>query len=212
MAVHHKNYWYYKGIALRRLHGAGHPDGRRKDEESIACFDKALTENSEHYLTWREKGQALYMLGRYEEAIPCFDEAIRLKIFCNPFDDNSATNLKVWRDRCHCNYIMCICKGVELCDQEKYEEANTYLNEAITENPKSFDAWFVKMGVLLFLERYNEGWACGVEAKSINPELFGSDLGFAEHYLNHNYYGLRGILENRRKGIPFGRKCLKSQH
>ena len=78
MAVHHKNYWYYKGIALRRLHGAGHPDGRRKDEESIACFDKALTENSEHYLTWREKGQALYMLGRYEEAIPCFDEAIRL--------------------------------------------------------------------------------------------------------------------------------------
>jgi tetratricopeptide (TPR) repeat protein len=102
-------------------------------------------------------------------------------------------------------------KCLELCDQEKYEEANTYINEAITEAPKSYDAWFVKMGVLLFLERYNEGWACGVEAKSINPELFRKN--FEDwHYRVHNDYGLRGILENHRKGIPWGRKCLKSQH
>jgi hypothetical protein len=46
--------------------------------ESIECFDKALSINSSDTRSLIGKGKALYALGSYDEAIKCYDEALMI--------------------------------------------------------------------------------------------------------------------------------------
>ena len=78
-------------------------------------------------VAWYDKGTALCELGRYEEAIPCFDEAIRL----NP------NHADAWNN-----------KGVELCELKRYEEAIPCYDEAIRLKPDYAMVWNNK-GILI---------------------------------------------------------------
>lgn len=61
--------WQEKGTKLFK---AG------KYNESIECFDKAISEKSTNPIAWKYKGMALYALGDYKSAIKCYDEALLL--------------------------------------------------------------------------------------------------------------------------------------
>lgn len=61
--------WQVKGINLFE---------KGQYNESIACFDKAIAQNSTNSIAWRYKGKALYALGDYEGAIKSCDKALLL--------------------------------------------------------------------------------------------------------------------------------------
>ncbi len=86
------------------------------------------------------KGFALIInLKKYEKAIECFDESIRI----NP---NHST---AW-----------IFKGLALNDLEKYEEAIKCYSEAIRLEPESLCVWRKKGDALIKLGKYNEAREC----------------------------------------------------
>jgi Flp pilus assembly protein TadD len=47
-------------------------------EESIAEFQQTLAQRSDHLQAWNELGQALKALGRYPDAMQCYDRALQL--------------------------------------------------------------------------------------------------------------------------------------
>jgi len=72
--------WYDKGNSLAKL---------GKDQEAIACYDKALSLDSANWGAWTNKGNSLAKLGKDEETIVCYSQAIRL----NPED------LRAWSNK-----------------------------------------------------------------------------------------------------------------
>ena len=67
------------------------PDDLGRDEEAVACFDKAIEINPKDEKAWVDKGLALYDLGRNEEALACFDKVIEI----NP-KDAAVWSCKSW--------------------------------------------------------------------------------------------------------------------
>jgi len=81
--------------------------------------------------SWYDKGNALYRQGKYDEAVPAYDEAIRL-------DPNY---IHAWNN-----------KGLALNSQGKYDEAIQAYDEAIRLDPNYANAWNHK-GVALVYAR-----------------------------------------------------------
>ena len=49
-----------------------------KFEESLSCFDQALLLQSNNPDLWNKKGVVLRGLGRYDEALECFNKSLQL--------------------------------------------------------------------------------------------------------------------------------------
>jgi hypothetical protein len=67
-----------KHIGLSR-HADYHSEYVGDLESAVACFERALALNADHAAAWSEKGTALAILGRHEEAAAALAEAIRLR-------------------------------------------------------------------------------------------------------------------------------------
>ena len=99
---------------------------------------------------WDNKGAAFNNIGKYDEAISCFDKALEKD--CN-FD-------KAWCD-----------KGIALVALRKHDEALSCLHKSTKINPRYAEAYFIE-GLLLFsLARLNEALSCLDKAIKINPNL-----------------------------------------
>ena len=105
---------------------------RKKDDDSDA---------------WYNKGRSLAKLGQQEEAIECFDVAIRL----NP------ENYYSWRN-----------KGYSLDELERHEEAIECCNVAIRLNPENYYSWRNKGDSLKKLGRYIEAEKWFAKFKELN--------------------------------------------
>ena len=49
-----------------------------KFENALACFEQALLQNQTDPDLWNNKGVALRSLGRYDEAIECFNRSLEI--------------------------------------------------------------------------------------------------------------------------------------
>ncbi|MBW4498707.1 MAG: tetratricopeptide repeat protein [Scytonema hyalinum WJT4-NPBG1] len=76
---------------------------------------------------WLERGNQLWRLGRYEEAVTAFDAAIKLKPSFV--------------------YLAYYGKGLALDDQRKYQEAQAALEAAVRYNPNFVIAWLYQSSV-----------------------------------------------------------------
>ncbi len=99
---------------------------------------------------WCNKGGSLVALGRYVEAIACFDKALRI----DPRDAMS------W-----CN------KGATLFGLERWDEAIACLNKTLSIDPQHALAWSNKGGALKAMGRHEDALACYDKALAIEPSM-----------------------------------------
>ncbi|MBI5574595.1 MAG: tetratricopeptide repeat protein [Elusimicrobia bacterium] len=96
------------------------------------------------------KGNALNSLGKYAEAIECYDKVLEI----NPRDAESWNN-----------------KGDAFGKLGKYNEEIGCYNKALEINPRLADAWTSKGAALGNLGKYDEAIKCCGKALEINPDL-----------------------------------------
>jgi predicted amidohydrolase len=104
--------------------------------------------DTERAHNWFRKGVALGELGKYEEAIKCYDKAIEIE---PNYED-------AWYN-----------KGVALGELGKYEEAIKCYDKAIEIEPNYEDAWYNKGWNLGKLGKYEEAIKCYDKAIEIKP-------------------------------------------
>ena len=153
--------WSNKGWTLAKLH---------RYDEALKCITKALELNpnlteaqklkqvviqkqgsnkAEDTTIWHNKGIDLSDLGRYQEAIACFDKAIEI----NP--------------RCTESWIG---KGSILYKLGKYKEALICYDEAIKIEPENCNVLFNKGMALGKLHRYIDKFRCLLRVVKIDPD------------------------------------------
>jgi tetratricopeptide (TPR) repeat protein len=55
--------------------------------ESLPFYDKVIARNQSNFMAWYYKGTTLSKMGRYGEAIVCFDRALESKPDYNPAEE-----------------------------------------------------------------------------------------------------------------------------
>jgi tetratricopeptide (TPR) repeat protein len=92
----------------------------------VKSYDRGLElclEEAPDASTWNRKGNALMELGRFEEALKCYNEALIL----NPKNDVFLSN-----------------KGVAFIELNRFEEAIDCLRKALIINPANEDAQILR--------------------------------------------------------------------
>ncbi|MEM2933453.1 MAG: tetratricopeptide repeat protein [Methanocellales archaeon] len=98
---------------------------------------------------WNHKGLSLYSIGRYEEALACFDRAIELE----------RDDALIWNN-----------KGLALYKAGKLEEALDCFDRALLLNPRYPSAWNNRGLALKSLGRVNEAISCFDRALELDPK------------------------------------------
>ena len=97
---------------------------------------------------WNNKGVALSRLGRYQEAIECYDNALEI----------DPRHVNAWDN-----------KGLNLNSVGRYQEAIVCYDKALEIDPRFVRAWVGKGVSLHHLGRYEEALECYNEALEIDP-------------------------------------------
>lgn len=63
----------------RDLESAGVTQSMGLYNESLPIYDQVLARNQSNFRAWYEKGSALSRLGRYDEALVCYDRALEIE-------------------------------------------------------------------------------------------------------------------------------------
>jgi tetratricopeptide (TPR) repeat protein len=117
--------------------------------KALAAYDEALTLRPDAADTWYNKGVALALLGRGEEALVACDRALALR----PDDANT------WHN-----------KGFALGQLGRYEEALAVYDEALALRPDDAATWNSKGYALLLLERHEDAVSAIDRALALEPE------------------------------------------
>ena len=135
----------------RQLYDAyGHAgvNGRYSNQDIFQGVQRGGGFDSNDAWGWRNKGSALYFLGKYDEAIKCYDESIKI----------DPSNPVVWNN-----------KGLALYYLEKFDEAIASYEHAIIIDPSDADAWNSKGNSLNSLKKYEEAILAYEHAITIDP-------------------------------------------
>ena len=129
-------------------------------EGTIEAFDKAINLNpadkSQLAEVYRDRGFTKNKLGRREEAIADWDEAIRL---CDEAIEIDSENARAWHNR-----------GAAKNGLSRFEEAIEDLDEAIRLDPKNASAWNNRGFAKNELDRHEEAIKAFDEAIRIDPK------------------------------------------
>jgi len=127
-------------------HGHTGVNGRYSNQDIFQGVQRGGGFDSNDVWGWRNKGSALYFLGKYDEAIECYDHAIKI-------DPN---NPVVWNN-----------KGLALYHLGKYDEAILSYDHAIKIDPSDADAWNSKGNSLNSLDKKDEAKKCHDKSKKL---------------------------------------------
>ena len=116
--------------------------------------EKVRDETEEELELWElgNKGNALITLGRYQEALDCFEKILK----------EDPTNIKAL-----------ICKSAALLGLEKNEDAMKCCDDVLRINPEHIEAWSNKGSALVNLGKFNEAIECFDKGLQIEPEDVG---------------------------------------
>jgi len=154
--------WYDTGLGIAHL-------GRLQNvpelfQQAVQCYENALEIRENYPEAWNSKGNALFYLARYEEAIQSFDEALKLT-------HNRAP--EAWNN-----------KGNTLAELGRYEEAIECYDESLSLRGDYPEAWNNKGNALYYLARYEKAINCFDMARKIRkdyPEAwYNMAVAFAE--------------------------------
>lgn len=155
------NSLYYKGIILRDRAIAMKYEtdlGVNVDEKSIAkyidesfkAFDKATETSPKFVAAWRNKGNTLFIMGRYNDSLQAYDKAI----------ETDPKYMLAWYN-----------KGLSLYELGRYQEAIQAYNTSIKIGPPYADIWFNYGKALAGLENYDSAVKAYDKAIDLNPSL-----------------------------------------
>jgi tetratricopeptide (TPR) repeat protein len=148
---------------------------------------KLSIKQNEKATSWSNKGGSLFALGKFSEAIECFDKAIAI----DPKHSNSwngkgvaLTSLKQYEKAIECfdkalaieprNNVAWQNKGNASAGLGREEEAIRCYDKAISINPQSAYAWHNKGESLLVLKRHDEALSCFQKSLDIDPRNLGA--------------------------------------
>ncbi len=144
------NAWYYKGLALNdkaitiqsgeSLNISGDKQEKtRCFEEAVSAYEKVTEINPKYVTAWKNKGNVLYSLGKYNESIQACDKAIEIVPKYG----------LAWYS-----------KGLVLYKMGKYEEAVSAYDKATEMFPENADIWYDKANALYSMGNYDAAIEC----------------------------------------------------
>jgi tetratricopeptide (TPR) repeat protein/tRNA A-37 threonylcarbamoyl transferase component Bud32 len=102
-------------------------------------------------LAWFERGDELFQLQRYREAVACYDKVIQV----------IADDYFVWFKR-----------GIALENLQEYEEAIASYDQVLQMHPEDYLAWFKRGKALENLQRYEEALTAYDKVVEIQPDNY----------------------------------------
>jgi serine/threonine protein kinase/predicted TPR repeat methyltransferase len=131
-------YYFYQGKQLLR----------EQPQIALTHFESAIDLQPQSAQSWKGRGDALYHLGRFPEALSAYDEAIQLKL----------NQSEVWQR-----------KGEVLYYLEHFSEALTAFEHALQLDPKNIETLNYKGKTLSKLERYQAALVVQEAALNLEP-------------------------------------------
>ena len=118
---------------------------------ALDYFDRAIKTDNKCARAWYRKGDVLYGMKKYEEALKCYNRALEI-------NDKDAY---VWK-----------LKSRLLVEMGRYEEAIECCNRAIHINPQDPEGWYNKGEALTLYGDYQDAITCYDRVLEINPNYF----------------------------------------
>ena len=156
--------------------------------DTIEYTDKAIKINPRFAVAYNIKGQALFNLKRYNEALLCYEKALQLRP----------------------KYIAAINnKGLALAAMSEYDKAIGCFNQSSDLNPNDSNIWNHKGLALHTLGKYDDAIGSFDKAISLNPtyteasnnkELSLSQLKKKKQAARARFHQTRGTTNNKQKG------------
>ena len=133
--------------------------------EALTACDRFLAIQPNNAQTWKNRGDALFLLERYEASLAAFDKAIKL----NDKDPEG------WNKR-----------GKALYKLQRYEESISAYDKSKDLDPNDPRAWNGRGLALIGLKRYDEALADFDKARTIKPDnpISWENRALALEYLN----------------------------
>lgn len=155
------NALYYKGLALsnraltmragQKLNmTVDEQEIERYFEEALGAYDKAIEINPEYVTAWKNKGNVLYNLGKYNESLQAYDRAIEIV----------PKYSLAWYN-----------KGLALYKLGRFEEAVSAYDKAMETDPNDAAIWYNKGNAFLGQGNYDAAVECYDYAIKLNPSL-----------------------------------------
>lgn len=155
------NALYYKGLALtgraltmkagEKLNMSSDKEDRvRYFEEAIKAYDRAIEIDPKYVTAWKNKGNVLYSLGKYNESLEALDKAIEL------VPDYGLA----WYS-----------KGLALFEIGRYDEAIQAYDKALKTFPDNAGIWYNKGNAFYGQGKYDEAVDAYDYAIKLDPSL-----------------------------------------
>ncbi len=189
--------WNYKGEALLKS-GNGW--------DALEYFDNALKKQPHNSFVLCNKGKAFNLLGKYDEAISCCDEALKIS-------RKNKSLLKTCTDvrnvaECNLSYN----KGMDLYNQHKYEESIEYYNKALYIEPANEKYLAAKKQARTAIEKKEEASILYNKGKNLyNQNKYKEAIAYYDKasgldpdndtYSNARHQAYSSILYNKGKNL-----------
>ena len=131
--------WVNYGNELWRLGGlysqSGNPKGIELQEKEVNAYDTARESAPAFYQSWYARGNVMADLGRFEEAVESYHQAIQV------FESNYPSIADVSEDELETYATIWRYQGLMLSELKRYPEALTAFNKVIELKDNDFAVW-----------------------------------------------------------------------